>query len=115
MLHLRPVVAAAATAGFLLGGAEWLPLGLARASHPYYSYPCPFVSGGHDFNGNGSEEEAWAWNPLNGEWLFEGSWGVFGDIPTPAASNNERTARSGARRVAFGTCSAARPPTVLVV
>jgi hypothetical protein len=88
MLHLRCLVAVAATAGLLLGGAEWLPQGLANASHPYYSYPCPFVSGGHDFDGNGSED-AWAWNPLNGEWLFGPSWGVFGDIPTPADYNND--------------------------
>ena len=102
MLHLRRVVAVAATAGLLLGGAEWLPPGLANASHPYYSYPCPFVSGGHDFNGNGSEEEAWAWNPLNGEWLFEGSWGVFGDIPTPADYNNDGRADRAVWRPSSG-------------
>ena len=102
MLHLRRVVAVAAIAGLLLGAAEWLPQGLANASHPYYSYSCPFVSGGHDFNGNGSEEEAWAWNPLNGEWLFSGSWGVFGDIPTPADYNNDGRADRAVWRPSTG-------------
>jgi hypothetical protein len=83
-MHLRRLLAAVVTAGLLVGVADHLPTNIVSAYHPYYSYPCPFVSGGRDFNGNGFEEEGWSWNPLNGSWLSGPSWGIHGDIPAPA-------------------------------
>ena len=102
MMHLRRILVGAAIAGLLLSGAEWLPRGIATASHPYYSYPCPFVSGGRDFNGNGFEEEGWSWNPLNGEWLSGPSWGIFGDIPAPADYNGDGEADHAVWRPSTG-------------
>lgn len=89
MTYVRRFIVAAAAAGLLLSVAEWLPQGVASAFHPYYSYPCPFPSGGHDFNGNGFEEDGWSWNPLNGQWLTGVTWGVHGDIPAPADYNGD--------------------------
>ncbi len=89
MMHVRRAVVTLAIVGLLVGVAGWLPQGIATASPPYYSYPCPFVSGGRDMNGNGFEEEAWSWNPLDGQWLSGPSWGTFGDIPAPADYNGD--------------------------
>ena len=88
MTHLRRLVVVV-VAGLLVNVAVRVPQGILAASHPYYSYSCPLVSGGHDFNGNGFDEDGWSWNPLDGVWLTGPSWGVFGDIPAPADYNGD--------------------------
>jgi hypothetical protein len=84
MMPFRRLLAGVVTVAVLVGTADRLPTNIASASHPYYSYPCPTVSGGRDFNGNGFEEEGWGWNPLNGSWISGPLWGMFGDVPAPA-------------------------------
>lgn len=68
------------------------------AWNPYYPYPCPFISGGRDFNGNGVEGVAGTgvpfWNPQTGFWFKAGqgtdeTWGTYGDIPVPGDYNHD--------------------------
>ena len=65
--------------GLIIAGAGLLTAGTVEAQLAYYPYPCPLVSGGRDFNGNG-EESASVFDPRTGG-LGPLAWGTYGDLP----------------------------------
>ena len=60
----------------------------AGAQQPYYPYPCPFISGGRDLDGDQLEGPV-SFDPRTGVWskIFippaTVTWGQWGDLPTP--------------------------------
>lgn len=83
-----------------------------QAYQPYYPYPCPFVSGGVDYNGDGFAEITAFWHPPTGQWsgaLIPGGpgsvWGQYGDIPVPGDYNGDVATDLAVWRPSTGTWS----------
>jgi hypothetical protein len=73
-------------------GLPWvLHTSVSSSSALYYSYQCPFIANGRDFNGD-SIDAGVTWNPPTGLWRApqdggNTSWGQYGDIPAPGDYN----------------------------
>ena len=80
--------------------------GDVEAQQPYYPYPCPFVSGGRDLVGAGSED-GWVFDPRTGVWSADAGDGVtfgqWGDLPTPGDFNGDEVDDHAIWRASTGT------------
>ena len=91
------VMAGTVVAGAVVAFLAAPPSVPVKAFQPYYPYPCPFTSGGRDFDGDGFEMPLAFWDPKSGFWRFSGggtdtTWGTYGDIPAPGNYNGDTLA-----------------------
>lgn len=91
----RSVLVALAVAGSIAAVGAFVASSRPLAfTSIYYPYPCPFISGGTDFDGDHSENSP-LWRPATGEWLDNlglgllGPFGTYGDIPVPGDYNHD--------------------------